>query len=133
AVHVRGHHDAVTVGDGNGAVVVDVVEQLAKGVGGGGADLDPGVTGVVLPLTDADVLDDVGAASGEDLVEYLGQDQRVDDVALELDFLDEGVRGWRAGGHAWSPCWSLPWGAGGHCTSMTARPSGAVNRGRRSG
>ena len=38
-----------------------------------GPDLDAGVAGVGLPLADADVLDDVGAAAREDLVEHLGQ------------------------------------------------------------
>ena len=56
-----------------------------------GADLDAGMTGIVLPLADANVLDDVGAAVREDLVEHLGQQQRIDDVPLDLDFLDESL------------------------------------------
>ena len=34
----------------------------------------------------------VGAAARQDLVEHLGQEQRVDDVAVDLDFLDEAGR-----------------------------------------
>ena len=64
-----------------------------------GADLDAGVAGVVLPLADADVLDDVGAAAGEDLVQHLGQEQRVDDVPVDLDFLDESLLARCALGH----------------------------------
>jgi hypothetical protein len=49
------------------------------------------VAGVRLPLADADVLDDVGAAVREDLVEHLGQKQRIDDVPLDFDFLDKSL------------------------------------------
>src|SRR5207245_1649475 len=52
-------------------------------------NLDAGVAGVFLALADADVLDMVGAAAREDLVEDLGQEERIDDVAVDLDFLDE--------------------------------------------
>ena len=45
----------------------------------------------VLPLADLDFLQFVRAAVREDLVEHLGQEQGIDDVALKLDFLDGGM------------------------------------------
>ena len=45
---------------------------------------------VGLALADANVLEDVGGTAGEDLIEHLGQEQRVDDVARHLHFFDEG-------------------------------------------
>src|SRR5262249_43524091 len=99
AVHVGGDGDAVAGADRHGAVVVDGVEDLAQGVGRGGAHLKLGVAVVGLPLADVDVLDDVGAAVRQDLVEDLGQEERVDDVAVQLDFLDEAAAGRRCRVH----------------------------------
>src|SRR5262249_48787213 len=59
--------------------------------------LDPRVARVVLPLADPDVVENVRATVREDLVQHLGQDQRVDDVAVDLDLFDE--RGSRGGAH----------------------------------
>ncbi len=100
AVHVGLHGAAVGGGGRNGPMVVDAVEQFAQDFGAAGPDLDSGVAGVGLALADADVLDDVGAALGDDLVEDLGKKEGIDDVALDLDFLDKGVRCRR---HAGSP------------------------------
>src|SRR5262249_39566954 len=51
-----------------------------------------------------DVLDDVGAAVGQDFVEHLGQEQRIDDVSLDLDVLDETRSGSSRRNHDMSPC-----------------------------
>ena len=79
--------------DGDGAVVVDGVEDFAEFLGRRSADFDASVAGVVLALTDANVLDGEGAAAREDFVENLGQQQRVDDVPADFDFLNEGGGG----------------------------------------
>ncbi len=79
-------------GDRGGTVVVDLAEDLLQHFGGRRAHFDPGEAGIGLALADADVLEDVGAAARQDLVEHLGQEQRVDDVALNLDLFDEPSR-----------------------------------------
>jgi hypothetical protein len=66
----------------DGAVVVDGVEDLVQPLRRVGPHLDPGEAAISLAAADADVLDDVVAAVGEDLVEHLGQDERIDDVPL---------------------------------------------------
>ena len=76
--------------DRHGAVIVDGVEDVVELLGRGGADLDAGVARIGLALAELDLLDGVGAAARQDLVEHLGQEQRIDDVALQLDFLDVG-------------------------------------------
>ncbi len=73
AVHVGGHDLAVADGQRGGPVIVDGVEDFTQLVAAVGAHFDAGVAGIALPLADADVLDDVGAAVREDLVEHLGQ------------------------------------------------------------
>jgi hypothetical protein len=70
-------------------MVVDDAEDLVQPVAVGCPHLEPGDTGVRAALADADVLDDVGAAAGQNLIEHLGQQERVDDVTLQLDFFDD--------------------------------------------
>ena len=93
AVHVGANDSAVAGGDRHRAMIVDRVEDFLQALRGGGADLDAREAGVALPLTDLDLLDRVRAAARQDLVQDLGQEQRVDDVALQFDELDEIARG----------------------------------------
>ena len=83
---------------------VDLGEDAVEGGGGVGLDLEADVGRVVLPLADAKVLDLVDGPAGEDGVEHLGQQQRVDDVAGHLDVFDvgagHGASGGRSGGRA---------------------------------
>ena len=74
---------------GDGPVRVDLGEDALEDLGGVGPDLDADVRRVVLPLADAELLDLVAGPAGEDGVEDLGQQQRVDDVAVQLDLFDE--------------------------------------------
>ena len=97
AVDVRGHGDAVLLRDGDGPVVVDAVEHFPQDGGTGSVDLDAGIAGVGLALADADILDLVSRSMRQDLVEHLGQQQGIDDVALQLDLLDMRARSLRAG------------------------------------
>ena len=88
-VHVGGHDVAIVRGDRGGTVVVDLAEDLLQHFGGRRPHLDAGEAGIGLALADADVLEDVRPAVRQDLVQHLGQEQRIDDVALDLDLFDE--------------------------------------------
>ena len=102
--------DGAAVGGvgGHGAVVVDLVEDGFELLGRVGADLDAGEAGVVLLLAELDVLDVVPAAARQDLVEHLGQQQRIDDVAGHLDVFDKGGLHGPVGGHRTSPRLGMP-------------------------
>ena len=62
-------------------------EQAGQGVLGVGDDLDAGPAGVDVGLADLDVEDAVVGSGAQDHVHDLGQDERVDDVALDLHHL----------------------------------------------
>src|SRR6185437_15088268 len=91
AIHIGGHGLTIANGDGRGPVIMDGVEDFAEFFAAVGADFDARMAGVGLPLADTNVLDDVGTAVHEDFIEYLGQQQRIDNVPLDFDFLDESL------------------------------------------
>ena len=73
------------------ALIHQGVGSLDVRLGGGvevvGADLEPGPAGVGVGAADVDIDDVVVGAARQDHVEDLGQEQRVDDVTLDLDQL----------------------------------------------
>ena len=88
-----GTDHAVACTSGDGPMIVDGVENVLRGSARSPARTSMrAIAGIGLPLADADVLDDVGAAVRQDFVEDLGQEQRIDDVALQLDGFLERVR-----------------------------------------
>src|SRR5439155_6762615 len=94
------------------AMLVDGVENGIELLGGLGPYFDLSVATIRLAAADADVLDYEGGAVGQDLVEDFRQQERVDDVPVQLDLFDErrGV-GW--GAHDLSPA---------RCPSEPGRP-----------
>src|SRR5205823_2106359 len=101
AVGVGGGGGAVGRVDRDGPVRVDLGQDALQHLGGVGPDLDADVGRVVLSLADPELLDLVGGPAGQDGVEHLGQEQRVDDVTAHLDVFDV------PGGHGGSPGWGF--------------------------
>src|SRR5579875_21097 len=89
AVHISGNGLTIADGDRCSSMIVDSIEDFTQLVAAIGADLNAGVAGIGLPLTDANVLDDIGAAVCKDFIQYFGQNQRIDDVPLNFNILDE--------------------------------------------
>ncbi len=89
AADVDGFDRAVVFVDADGAVVGDLGEDFVELLASGGGDFDEGAAGVGAGLADEDVFEFKRAALGHDLVEDFGQEQAIDDVPAEFDFLDE--------------------------------------------
>ena len=81
-----GRHDPRVLGvDGRGAVLDQVAEDRVELAGGGRPDGDPGVARVDPPRADPALADLERPPHLEDPVEDLRQQQRIDDVAADLD------------------------------------------------
>ncbi len=91
-IQIGGNGDAIVGGGGRGTVVVDGGEDVAQDGGAGRVDLDAGPAGIAGPPADVDVLERVGAAACQNLVEHLGQQQRVDDVTFQVHFFNKAGR-----------------------------------------
>src|SRR5258708_23167232 len=75
-------------------MVMDRVEDFLQDRLAWRPDPNAGETGVFPTLAQPDLLDLVSAAAREDLVENLGQEQRINDVPLDLHFLNMAHRRW---------------------------------------
>jgi len=75
-------------------VFVDGAQNVVEFLVRIGFDLDPRMTRIKLTFAEFDLLDRVGSAAREDFVENLGQEQGIDDVALQLDLFDERFCSW---------------------------------------
>ena len=62
-------------------------DQLVKLVGPGRGNLNASKTLIRALLADSDFANLKGTSAGDDFVEHLGQDKRIDDVAAQLDGL----------------------------------------------
>ena len=87
AVGVAGNQPRVLDGHAVGAVHLQLGQKGGEDLLVVGDDLDAGPARVGVGLADLHVDDAVVGAGRDDHVEHLGQDQRVDDVALDLDDL----------------------------------------------
>ena len=83
--------------DRRGAVLDQVAQDRVERLVVVGPDRDPGVARVGPPHADLALADLERPAHQQDAVEDLGQEQRVDDVAADLDLLDDARRRSRPG------------------------------------
>ncbi len=93
-VHIRFGERAILGGDRCGPVVMDRVEDFLQDRLARRPDLNAGETGVFPTLAHPDLFDLVSAAAREDFVEHLGQEQRINNVPLDLHFLNMAHRRW---------------------------------------
>src|SRR5205823_15007786 len=87
AVHVRGHDGAVLSKGRHSAVVVDDVEDFLQDWLSRSANFNADIGRIGLVLADADVLQIKAPAVRQNFIEHFGQDEGVDDVSLDFDFL----------------------------------------------
>src|SRR5262249_33295243 len=104
AIEIGPDDRAIAGGRGDRAMVVNVVEDFLEQAAVWRANFETGETRIVLALADPEILDDVRAAPRQDFIQHFGQQQRIDDVALQLDLFDEiPLAGSRCLMHANSP------------------------------
>jgi hypothetical protein len=74
-VHVGGNHGTVIGRSRRGPVIVNDVKDFVQIGRSGRPDFDARVTRIGLALADANILERIRAAVGEDLVQHLGQQE----------------------------------------------------------
>ena len=70
-----------------GAVLPEPQDEIVEFVGAWRGDLNPSKTLIRPLLANPDFADLKGASAGDDFIEHLRQNERIDDVATQLDGL----------------------------------------------
>ena len=90
AVHVGWFEAAILPHGGHGPMVADLLKNLRQPFGRVGLHFHQGEAGIGARLPNRDLLDAKRPAQARDHIEHLGQDQAIDDVALDLDVFNKG-------------------------------------------